>query len=328
MNKFIKLLIIGVVSFFGIYLAFKGEDLNLLLFEIKKVSLIGILLASIILLLSCFLRALRWKILIESFGNISTMQVFSATMVGYFGNGVLAFRLGELLKAYSISLNSKVHISHAFGTVILERFLDLFIVVILGLFIFPWIPIYYSNVKVIIYIFFMISIFVILLFFFKKKIKFFQFELANRILQKTKNNKFTIYLKNVFEGLVSIKNINQFRNIILYSILLWVIYFICTLIILKSCGIELSLINTIILFVLGSLSLGIPALPGSIGTYDAAVKYILIFMFGLKNQEALNYAIISHAVSYFPLTIVGFIFFIIGNTSLKNIKKLDKNENI
>ena len=46
-------------------------------------------------------------------------------MIGYFGNGVLVFRLGELLKAYSISKNSDIKTTNLIGTVILERTLDL-----------------------------------------------------------------------------------------------------------------------------------------------------------------------------------------------------------
>ena len=50
---------------------------------------------------------------------------------------------------------------------------------------------------------------------------------------------------------------------------------------------------------MGSLAFGIPALPGSLGTYDVAVKYFLIVAFNLGNHEALNYVIVSHAISYF-----------------------------
>ena len=49
-------------------------------------------------------------------------------MIGYFGNGVLVFRLGELLKAYSISRNSDIKTTNLIGTVILERSLDLLMV--------------------------------------------------------------------------------------------------------------------------------------------------------------------------------------------------------
>ena len=71
---------------------------------------------------------------------------------------------------------------------------------------------------------------------------------------------------------------------------------------------------------MGSLALGIPALPGALGTYDAAVKYLLVVVFNLRSPEALNYVIVSHAISYFPLTVVGAVFFIFSNLNLKHIK--------
>ena len=46
-------------------------------------------------------------------------------MIGYFGNGVLAFRLGEVLKSYSISQNTNIATMQAFGTVIIERTLEI-----------------------------------------------------------------------------------------------------------------------------------------------------------------------------------------------------------
>ena len=58
----------------------------------------------------------------------------------------------------------------------------------------------------------------------------------------------------------------------------------------------------------------------SIGTYDVAVKYFLVVAFNISNHEALNYVIVSHAISYFPLTAVGSIFFIFSNVNLKQIK--------
>ena len=92
---------------------------------------------------------------------------------------------------------------------------------------------------------------------------------------------------------------------------------------MKSCSVELKVSDASVLFILGSLALGIPALPGSIGTYDVAVKYILIAIFSVKNHEALSYALISHAISYFPLTIVGAIYFIFGNVEFKNLKNIN-----
>ena len=89
MAKSVKLIIITFISLSGLFLAFRGEDLNLIALELKKVNTGGLYLASMILLISCYIRAIRWKILIEPFGSISIHKSLSATMIGYFGNGVL-----------------------------------------------------------------------------------------------------------------------------------------------------------------------------------------------------------------------------------------------
>ena len=81
-------------------MAFQGEDLNELKLHLGQTDLIGVCIAVLILVFSCIIRALRWQLLLNPFDTIQLKQVFGATMVGYFGNGVLAFRLGELLIAY------------------------------------------------------------------------------------------------------------------------------------------------------------------------------------------------------------------------------------
>ena len=69
-------------------------------------------------------------------------------MIGYFGNGVLVFRLGELLKAYSISRNSDIKTTSLIGTVILERSLDLLMILLIFLLSLPWFPIQTLNIQI------------------------------------------------------------------------------------------------------------------------------------------------------------------------------------
>ena len=322
MNKYLQYTIIISVSFISLYLAFSGEDINLIVSEFKKVKLIGVCLASLILLASCLIRAYRWKLLIEPLDKLTLRHVFAATMIGYFGNGVLAFRLGEILKSYSVSKNTNLKISQAIGTVILERVLDLIMVFILSLILIPWIPNQFSQIKITLFIIFAITItFIIVSITFNKMKpnsvkKYFNYFLSI-------DNKVVAHLKSIYDGLRVISNNKQLKSILFSSFILWSIYFFITLIVLNSCSINLRIIDTGILFVLGSLALGIPALPGSLGTYDVAIKYILITIFSVKNYEALNYALISHAISYFPLTLVGAMYFIFGNVRLKNLKNIN-----
>ena len=138
--------------------------------------------------------------------------------------------------------------------------------------------------------------------------------------------KLKIAIVHLFDGLNVINKNEAFYQILISSILLWGIYFIETIFLVKACGLNLEIIEIGILFVLGSIAFGIPALPGSAGTYDAGVKYSLIFVFNISSTEALNYAIISHSVAYFPLLIIGFIYFLAGNIRFNEIKKIKFNK--
>ena len=71
-------------------------------------------------------------------------------MIGYFGNSVLPFRMGELLRAYVLAEKTSLNISSAFGTIVTERILDfvgLSLLILLTIVVYPadWI-----NQKIII----------------------------------------------------------------------------------------------------------------------------------------------------------------------------------
>tara|TARA_B100000700_G_scaffold323219_1_gene426505 strand:- start:974 stop:1951 length:978 start_codon:yes stop_codon:yes gene_type:complete len=318
-NKYIKLIIGTVFSIIGLYFAFKGENLGQLVYQIQQVNMDGVLLACALLLASCIVRAYRWQLILNPIQSINLKPVFAATMIGYFGNGVLAFRLGELLRAYSVAANRKLTVSQAFGTVILERILDLLMVLIIFILTIPWFPFDHKWIRLGIFVFASITIISIVLVYvvyrFQCIDKIGEFSISNTKLGKTV---FSL-LNKVFDGITIIVKTNHTGLIIFLSFVLWAFYFLVTLIILDSCGLNIGYIGTGILLILGSVAIGIPALPGSAGTYDAGIKYSLMLVFGIGGQQALRYAIVSHAVSYFPLVIVGAVYFLLGSVRMKDI---------
>ena len=77
-----------------------------------------------ILLLSHYIRALRWKLLITPLGhNPAVKNTFFAVMIGYLTN--LAFpRLGEVLKCTILARYEKIPADKLIGTIIIERIID------------------------------------------------------------------------------------------------------------------------------------------------------------------------------------------------------------
>jgi len=75
-------------------------------------------------------RAWRWGDLLAPLGRVGYAHLFSATMVG-FASGLLVPRAGELLRPWLISRRHPIPTSAGFATIILERLVDLFTVLVL-----------------------------------------------------------------------------------------------------------------------------------------------------------------------------------------------------
>lgn len=73
---------------------------------------------------SSFLRALRWRILLNAEGRFDVMTVFWATMAGYLGNNFLPARAGELVRTFIISSRSRLTRTYVLTTALSERMMD------------------------------------------------------------------------------------------------------------------------------------------------------------------------------------------------------------
>ena len=120
--------------------AFWNLDINQLWVHLQTVNLSYIFAGIILSIYSVHIRAKRWQVLLKPLIEIPVYPLFSATVIGYFGNSVLPFRLGELLRGYSLSKEYPLKVSSIMGTIILDRILDfagLLIISTLFLFIYP-----------------------------------------------------------------------------------------------------------------------------------------------------------------------------------------------
>ncbi|HEX7905564.1 MAG TPA: lysylphosphatidylglycerol synthase transmembrane domain-containing protein [Chitinophagaceae bacterium] len=77
-----------------------------------------------ILILSHYVRALRWRLLIEPLGyKPGKVNTFFAVMIGYLANQAFP-RMGEVLKCTVLARYEKVPADKLMGTIILERVID------------------------------------------------------------------------------------------------------------------------------------------------------------------------------------------------------------
>ena len=301
--KFISSIFISIV--FSFY-AFNKFDLNRFIDILYDINYIPVLLAVVLLIFVVYIRALRWKLLFSD-QSISVKKLFESQMVGYFGNNILPLRLGEGLRCFFLSKRSETGFPYIFGTVILERCLDMLGLVLLGSILFfvkfDFID-DYDNTYFIYLIFIIVIVMLSVSFYFNSALK--NYNSYNRLVN---------VINDIIKGFQSLSSKNIF-SILLYTLLIWSLYVVEVYLIQNSMSLDLSLLDCILILFISSLALSIPSAPANIGTFEAGVIYGmgLIGVFALE----IEFAIILHAVTFFPYTILGGILFMFYNYKLFN----------
>ena len=331
MNRTIKFVLGVLISVIGLYYAFRQINFWELWISIKNVNFILIILAIVILLLSNVIRAWRWQILVKPIKDVSFEPAFSSIMIGYFGNSVLPFRMGEFLRAYIVADKTSLTASTAFGTIVMERILDfigLSAVILLIMTVYPLKSIGGSIIIGVIVLSLAAFIFLFLFGGFKSTLSV-KIEKSS-LLRIGLLPKILLFIKNLLDGATTIRATNKLGIILFYTLIIWIMYYCSTYLATIATGIELEWFGFGVLLISTTLAISIPAAPGYVGTYHAAAVYILTNLFDVGRLDAQVAAIILHAVGTIPIVIVGAGYFLNSSVNFNDIKDqgLSQNEEI
>lgn len=107
-----------------IYLVFKDVDFGWMWNEIQNAHFSWIALSIFCGILAMASRAYRWKLLLEPLGyKPGFLHLFYGVSIGYFANIALP-RMGEVVRCTILNQTDQVPVNQSFGTVILERVID------------------------------------------------------------------------------------------------------------------------------------------------------------------------------------------------------------
>lgn len=134
MNKRIRTalqLTLGVLlSALLLYLTYRKRSFADLAADMAQADPLMVGLSGLLLLLVFWLRALRWKILIESAGHpVSSYHTTLSVTISYLVNA-LTPKIGEVIRCTVLYRSDRVPVAASFGTVFTERVID--VLVLLG----------------------------------------------------------------------------------------------------------------------------------------------------------------------------------------------------
>ncbi|MFZ1291971.1 MAG: lysylphosphatidylglycerol synthase transmembrane domain-containing protein [Melioribacteraceae bacterium] len=297
-----------ILMFVFLYMAFNNINFGEVFSILQNISFPWFLLYLVVWAMSHITRAFRWKIIIKSVKeNTSVLNLFGAVMVGYGVNCVVP-RLGELYRGLFLGRWENISRSSMVGTIVVERVID---ILVLGFSVLISVAIYSGNLyseiswlKSTVYIGFaaIISIIVFLFLLVKFKENFY-----NAILQFV--GKFSSKLANVLakgfhlltDGFASLKGTKNFVSVILLSALIMYLYGLTAYIAFFTIHMDkiqpVSYSMAWIVMTISAFGVIIPT-PGATGSYHLIVISVLVSLYNFNNEISGAFAILTHITSY------------------------------
>ena len=129
-------------------------------------------------------------------------------------------------------------------------------------------------------------------------------------------------------GLSTLKNPKQLPILVLLSIPIWLFEAMLFFLIFFSFGFQelfdgiwQMLLVAVLITSIANIGASLPSSPGGIGLFElfARESLVILSIVGLNRADAGAYALTVHAALLIPVILLGQIFLITGNTSLKGL---------
>lgn len=301
-------------------LAFRGQNFSSIVSELKKADYRYVGCSLGVLLVAHYIRAIRWKMLIRPLGfNPSSIDVFSAVMIGYLANLAVP-RMGEVSRCAILNRTDNAPVEKLLGTVITERIADVLMLLVLMAVTFicqydliaafihkevmQGIELKTQNAGSFLLKSGIVLCIVIALVYmiYRSQKKF--------LLNLGPVKKMILLVKGIAEGVKSIRKMKHSWLFLFYSILIWGLYALSTGLVFYALPATSRLSLKSALYVLCAGSLGMVApVQGGIGAYHFMVTQAL-FLIGIAKADGLAYATINHSSQLLLFLIAGGIFLV------------------
>ena len=250
--------------------------------------------------LATLVRAERWHQILELTGvRARRRDIYALTTVGYMGNNVLPARAGEALRVVLLSQRCNGSKRTLLGSVVAERVLD--VIALVAIFVFTVYgvlsasevlptdrPILVAGIGVLLLLAVIAAVWVLR---------------AHHVFERARD-----WLRPLADAPRALLN-RQGVLLLAGTFVLWAVEALVYLAVARALDLDFSMSGALYLVALTNFVAALPAAPGSIGTFDAAV------LFGAKaldatSSAAVSYVILLRFVLYVPITIVGLVMLV------------------
>lgn len=319
--SFFKYSISLAIAAFLFWLVYGDVNFKIMFRRFAEVDNFLLGLSVVVGLLTYYVRAYRWNILLEPLGyRLTSSRTFLAVMTGYFAN-LLVPRMGELTRCASLKKTDNVDFPSSFGSVIAERALDMLVLLLIT---FTGFVIEFDKIIKVLQeplesgvakidnflgiIMALAGITLLIL----AAIYFLYTKYKTRIRHNAIFLKVRSLVRDMLNGLLSIKRIKRPIGFWLSTVAIWVLYFFMSYIVFfafeptEQLGVEAGLL----VLIMGGIGMSAPV-QGGIGSFHLFVSGIL-FLYGISEKDGAFFAFVLHTSQIISVLVIGGLSFIVS----------------
>jgi uncharacterized protein (TIRG00374 family) len=328
------LIIACTVGLLALFL--RQADLGLVAGEIRRASWLELSLGLAFTALLYVFRAARWRVMLLPVGYARYSTAFRTTVIGFAANALLPARAGEFLRPYLLARREGLRATATFATVILERLLDVgTVLLLLAAFVFLFDPgmsradsATYAAVKFGGALAGVTSLVGLVVMFVlaghPERLEQLVHRVA-RVLPPRPAQAVARFARTFAEGLAVMRRPGPLAWSLLLSLPLWLCIAASIWFVSRAFHVTMPFTGSFLVIAVLTVGVAVPT-PGAVGGFHYAYRVAATSFFGVPNERAVGAAIVLHAVSFVPVTVLGLIYMFQDGLSLTRARDLADEE--
>ena len=251
-------------------------------------------------------RALRWRRILREQKDFSLKGIMVPVMVGHMANNVLPARLGELYRAHFLGRRAEMSRSGAVGSIVVERTLDVMMLIIttaLVFLLFPQTRFLGGPIVGIALIFLALAAGILFCVLAAERTNEMTYRVLG-LLPKKIEGFFNSRLESFLRGIRGLTTIRGYLEAGGYTVVIWFLEAAAIALSIISFGVLLPLGGYFLVYALVVLGTTLPSAPGYVGPYQYAFV-LALGVFSVSEGEALAISVVAHISLLGSITVIG-----------------------
>ena len=250
-----------------------------------------------------FVRACRWRVLLNAEGSVTVPSAFWATAGGYFGNNFLPARAGELVRTYMIGSRTGMEIPFVLATALSERVADAVALVLISAMVLMMLPAQSGWLAGAARPFAILGLLGVLAI----GILPFLGPVGKRLIERAPlphagRSRLVTIMEQGLRGMRAFHDARRLSAFLALTVLIWSLDAIGTVIGGAALGFQIPIAVAFLLLAGLGLGSALPSTPGYVGIYQFVAVTVLT-PFGFSRTDAIAYILVAQAAMY---VVIGF----------------------